>query len=94
MKVHKLKLEFSTGTPKEYKLPEGATILTSGLQNSGVGPGDLCIWFTCEPENRLEDRTLVIYGTGHEMKEDGFHRYISTIFDRGFVWHVFELLEV
>lgn len=89
MKVFKQKLEENHGIPCTLKLPYGARILHAGMQFR-----DICVWYVCDPASSLTDRTFIVYGTGHEMKEDEYYRHVNTIQDGPFVWHVFEVLEV
>jgi len=69
------------------QVPKGATILCAQMQND-----NLWVWAEVDtnPERETEDRDIYVYGTGHEMYYDIPQRYISTVQDRGFVWHVYE----
>lgn len=65
-------------------LPEGAKVLTAQMQ-AGVPT----LWVLCEPLRTAENRFFDVLGTGW----DGIgpnHKYISTVQDGPFVWHVFE----
>jgi hypothetical protein len=67
-------------------LPAGAKVISIGMQ----GPC-LCLWAVVNtgPERLKETRIFEIYGTGFEIKPHG-RTFIGTVFDRNFVWHVFE----
>lgn len=72
-----------------FQMPKGAKILCVKEQS-----GEICIWAEVmlndegEPEE-LEYRTFAIYGTGWEMDLDN-SKYIGTVFDNIFVWHIYE----
>ena len=68
------------------EMPVGANILSAQMQN-----GELCLWAEVDDEKPTEYRSIWIYGTGHLM-DDALVRYISTVQDRSFVWHVYEEL--
>lgn len=67
-------------------MPEGAEILTVQMQ------GAACLWALVDSRNVLTDRVIEIFGTGNPMHSDmGVERrYIGTIQQPPFVWHVFE----
>ena len=60
----------------------------------GTGPyGDLCLWFMVDPESAQVERTIRIYGTGHQIDkpEDELNYLASVVMGSGqLVWHVFE----
>jgi hypothetical protein len=64
-------------------MPKYARILKVGMQN-----GVPCLWASVDPDAEREQREFSILGTGgivHDRWE-----YIGTIFDRPYVWHVYE----
>lgn len=66
-------------------MPAGADILSCAMQN-----GVLCLWAVVDPTlNVKDDKFICINGTGNEITED-VKKFIGTVFDRNFVWHVFE----
>ena len=76
--------------PIEYKfslsMPRGAEIIAFQTQRYMA-----CIWaIVTTEEEKLEERKFVIYGTGHELRPNP-GRYIGTIQNGGYVWHLFEI---
>ena len=71
------------------ELPEGAEILTFQTQRDF-----LCIWALVNPDAPKVKREFRMYGTGHDVKEDGL-KYIGTCqqFNGGLIWHLFEVCE-
>lgn len=70
-------------------LPEGASILHAATQN-----GNMYLWAIVDTEKSPKERTIIVYGTGHEMLLPlNELAYISTVLDYQFVWHVFELIK-
>lgn len=70
----------------ELLLPAGAKVLTAGKQND-----EFYIWAEIDTEQTPEHRTFAVYGTGWDMPEEN-RCYIATVFDNGFVWHVYEVV--
>ena len=67
-------------------MPEGSEILEAGFDPQGV----LCIWVLVYPDDEQFLRTFRVYGTGFEVVGEVIH--LSTVTDREFVWHIFEVL--
>ncbi len=86
MKVtYKLQLK-NFDTYNKVLLPFGSQIISADDQNS-----ILCIWYVCNPENKLEERTIYIYCTGQELPENiASLRFINTVLKPPFVFHVYE----
>ena len=82
-KIYKYEIDITDC--QTIQLPVGATILCAKMQNS-----HLCLWADVDPERGTEERFIYVYGTGHEMYYKIPQRYISTVQDREFVWHVYE----
>ena len=80
------KYEIAITDCQTIQLPVGATILCAQMQDS-----HLCLWADVDTLKETEDRVILVYGTGHETR-DIPQRYISTVQDREFVWHVCERL--
>ena len=70
-------------------LPKGAEILTVQKQFRSLGTETMCMWALVDPDAKAEPRTIFIQGTGFEIHAD-FKRYIATVQDGPYVWHVFE----
>lgn len=64
-------------------VPKDGKFLTAQVQDEKV-----CLWYECESSNKLENRTIVIVGTGRTVPE--FSKYIATVQHGRFVWHLFE----
>lgn len=76
-------------------LPIGARALKAGVQN-----GKMYLWFEliAHPDRPLQTREFHVFGTGWNIPSDTDKVnfvYIDTVFpDDGFVWHIYELVEV
>ena len=66
------------------KLPVNSKILDVQVQDD-----EWCLWFLCRTETPLEERHIVIYGTGQQI-DSVSGTYIGTIQDGSLVFHVFE----
>ena len=70
-------------------LPEGAQILKVENQH-----GEFCLWALVNTRKKLvEQRKIIIRGTGHEVEYDNI-KFISTfqIDDGRFIFHAFEVI--
>ena len=70
-------------------IPQAAEILSVENQN-----GTICLWCLCDTHKEKEQRIIEIIGTGNPVVQDmGVSRkFIGTVLDGQFVWHVFERL--
>jgi len=66
-------------------LPKGTKFLDVQMQG-----GMPQLWGLCNPENEKEDRTILMFGTGNPVKDEG--EYIGTfqMEEGALVFHVFE----
>lgn len=68
-------------------LPKGAVILCTMMQY-----GQLKIWCEVNTEVKVtEERRIIIVGTGNLITATAY-KYIGSVIDGSFVWHVFEVL--
>lgn len=69
-------------------LPVGAQVLHVAAQNK-VG----CLWVLVDPSQASEHRQFRLYGTGHDIHQDGI--YLGSFFLEGgdLVFHLFEETE-
>lgn len=83
--IYKYKLNVG---PNKIDLPVGAQILTAQMQ-PGLG---IMLWAVVQPGSVIlgQERYFNVYGTGFILPEV-YGKYISTVQDRGLVWHVFEV---
>jgi hypothetical protein len=65
-------------------MPTGAQVLSAQMQ--GI---QLCIWALVEVGNVNCDRRVRIFGTGNTVKLDGNWKFVDSVQERIFVWHVF-----
>lgn len=79
------KYEFEVADEVTLDLPFETDVLSVGTQNFGR----ICIWALVVPGARLVKRKFVVRGTGHPIDMDGL-KFLGTVFDSTFVWHVFE----
>jgi len=86
------KYELETVDVQKFQMPEKAEILTVQVQK-----GVPCLYVLVNPNFVVEkeERTIVIYGTGHQIPQTGNRKYIVTyqLLDVSFVGHVFELIK-
>lgn len=61
-----------------------AKILSAQIQH-----GVLCLWAECDPANAAHTRAIEVFGTGQSL-DDKERRYIATVLDGQFAWHVYE----
>lgn len=54
----------------------------------GIQGGVITLWAQVDDSLPDEHRTFIVVGTGHKIPVGYFYR--STVFDRQFVWHIFE----
>jgi hypothetical protein len=67
-------------------MPEGADILSVQNQN-----GSLCIWALLSPTAPKVGRHFKVIGTGHKIETLADHKWIATVIQDQFVWHIFEI---
>jgi hypothetical protein len=66
-------------------VPFPSRLLTVAKQGDG-----LVAWYELDPNGSPSPRRIFIRGTGHPFTgEEG--RYITTVFDREFVWHIYDV---
>lgn len=85
--IYKYRLEITE--TQVVSMPKGAQILTAQMQD-----GYLCLWALVNTDKKSAMRSIVICGTGNPIPSgEDFtqtHRYIATVQEQEFVWHVFE----
>ena len=64
-------------------MPKNARILKVGMQDDIP-----CLWASVDPYAEREHREFTTLGTGSLIPDRW--EYVGTIFDRQYVWHVFE----
>lgn len=82
------KYALSWETPQTVLMPSGAKVLHVAFQRGG-----LFVWAEVEvPHSRSHEQGHVfhIVGTGHEMLAVNLLRYLGTVHENGFVWHIYE----
>ena len=67
------------------KMPTDSVILSVQVQR-----GQICIWAQGNPLNKYEDRVIEMYGTGHVFGDAEGLKYLGTVQQRSFVWHIYE----
>lgn len=72
------------GSQIQVQMPRDAKILYFAQQD-----GQLTIWAEVDPEATMEWRALQIVGTGHSVPHEG--KYIGSLQDGVFVWHLYDL---
>jgi len=66
-------------------MPQGAHALSVGLDPQG----QLCLWALVDPELDLLPLEVVIVGTGHRSYLIEHLRFLGSVVQGSFVWHVF-----
>lgn len=82
------KFYLSIKDEQKIKMPVGSKIISIGQQSE-----DVYLWAICDPENGFENRTIYIFGTGHELPPDiNLRSFLGTVttYDGNYVWHIFE----
>ncbi len=89
-KIFKYHIDY---TSESMSLPVGAIILSVGMQKD-----KLMLWAIVEYDDDkrktvpTEERLIRILGTGQDLTPEMEHgKFIGTVFNGPFVWHVFEL---
>lgn len=74
--------------PQRYDMPEGAQIISAGLDPQE----DMCFWALVDSSAPLEERTIWCVGTGWPLDELEMPdaRFIGTIRHDPYMWHIFE----
>lgn len=76
---------------QEVMMPEGADILSTGLQG-----GTIMLWALVDPDAVKKPRRIEIYGTGHKFHATD-RRFVGMVQQDHktfqLVWHVFEVVE-
>ena len=67
------------------EIPLNGEILSAQFQNS-----ILCIWVLVNPSEETKPRYFEIYGTGNPFEIGDNRKFIGTLQDGSFVWHLFE----
>lgn len=79
--VYKYPLEITD--EQELEIPAGAKILSVQFQG-----GQLCLWAEVNPKHEMVRLIIDIEGTGHPLHPK--RKYIGTVQQGPFVWHVYE----
>ncbi len=66
------------------EMPQDALVLDVQIQH-----GEICLWAVVDGKAPLENRSFFVVGTGHPMPAHA-GRYVRTVQQDRFVWHVFE----
>lgn len=66
-------------------MPADAQVLTVAQQGT-----EFVVWALLTPTEPIEPRQFDLYGTGWDLPDERVGRYIATVQDGAFVWHIFE----
>ena len=82
--IYKYKL---TGMKTTLRLPKQSVFL-----NAAIDPSNELVVYVKQLKEyyEIEDRNIVMYGTGWEIPEDKMLNYISTVKQDICMWHIFE----
>ena len=84
--VFKYPIKMETGYTQLMSLPYGATILHVAIQADM-----LYLWAEVDTERAMEDHMFRVYGTGEKHSPLEHHKYLGTVHDGAFAWHLYEL---
>lgn len=79
------KYEIDLCAPTTLELPVDAKVLTGQFQGKKI-----CLWIEIDLTAPKVQRQFIVFGTGMKFWERQF-KYISTIQEPGFVWHIYEV---
>ena len=84
--IWKYQLEISSKW-QEIKMAKGSEILSVQIQNNKI-----CMWVSVPDNSEKENRIFITIGTGKDFNPIGL-KYISTIQEGIYLWHIFERVE-
>lgn len=73
---------FSVGRSFVIMMPAGAEVLSAGMDGA-----EIAVWAVVDTEAPPVPVSFSVLGTGLDVRDDG--RFIGTVRDGAFVWHVF-----
>lgn len=78
--------KYRVATKTVLQIPKGGRVLSVDEQN-----GDIYIWVLANPNAEKEDRTFLVYGTGHDIPDNPMW-FVGTVQLMGgkLVFHIFE----
>ena len=71
------------------EMPSKANLLSAGLQPHPHG-FDVCLWAMVDTDNPMIRRQVWIVGTGNPIGLSPSVKFVGTVIDVPFVWHVFD----
>ena len=88
--IHKYQLtQTSSERTMTVEMPQFHEIVRLDLQNNVI-----TIWAIVDTDTQLYKETFHIFGTGHRIPEHSKFEYVGTIFQFGFVWHIFHEVDL
>ena len=78
------KFQLKLEDKQTIEIPTYAEILSVDIQNDII-----CLWAKVNPHMKREIKGIAIVGTGNPLPE-GLKKFIGTVQQPPFVWHVFE----
>ena len=79
--IYKYTLKFDCSN--QILMPKDSLVIKFAIQNNQP-----CIWAIVDTDSIYENRIFSVVGTGWQIENN--MRYIDTILDGQFVWHLFE----
>jgi hypothetical protein len=80
--IYKYLLEITD--EQTVSMPIGAQVLSAQMQGT-----QLCIWALVYSDNVNCDRRVRIFGTGNPVTLEGDWKFVDSVQERIFVWHIF-----
>jgi hypothetical protein len=72
------------GTVFTVNMPAGAQVVNFETQGE-----QMCFWAVVDPSARAKPREFTVFGTGWDIEDDRW-RYVASLQDPPYVWHLFE----
>lgn len=83
MNTHIFKYPIKSGS---LFVPKNAEFLSVQMQRN-----EITSWWMVDPEALPEEILISVVGTGHPIRDEG--RFLGTVQDGSFVWHIFMLYD-
>lgn len=89
-RIWKYELMLDNGDVCHVEIPQGARILSAGIQGE-----TFVVWALVDPEQSKVPHRFAVHGTGHPISDEvAPARYLNVVLTGPLVFHVFDLGEV
>jgi hypothetical protein len=95
MKIYKYDLDPNKiDTPQVVEMPEGARVLSAGIQGRAGGQAAVCVWAEVDPDAEMTNKPFCIAFTGSDTPAGPTWRHLSTLQAGGYVLHIYESMGI